>query len=640
MAPRDKDLDNVSTSKIRVKHKEGKIVQEEVAEDWAEPMTFRPTMEEFKNLTKYVSYMESCGAHRAGIAKIVPPPEWQPNGGPKEDWYNPANMDFSIEGPIQQTIKPTETHGAFESTSRRLASMTIPQFVNLATDSRHVTPPHESYEELEKIYWSYDNIDSTDDPVYGADVPQTMTRDDMDVWNISRLESILTEDLNHDLVGVNTPYLYFGMWKATFSYHVEDLDLHGVNYIHYGAPKTWYCVPPSHGYKIEEAANQLFPGFKQHCFNFLRHKVCMMSPKLLRSRGIKVHKITHEQGEMVVVFPHAYHSGFNHGFNIAEAANFATPSWVEYGKRCRPCTCLMGKLGTAVDFDALEFGDFVKKYQPERMELYEAGKDIGPHPEDPQYIKEAYEYCLKVLNEDEDKINEEDDKENETLKPIPNVTGEKEKSKDDDKALETKEKETGEEEMTEEQKKKKLKANCRKLLKHMKLYRDLPKELYQNENATHIEEMVVKEDSSEDAQEEEDKGMTIFQKRKAKKCDVKLQPDKSELMMRLIANLPVVSDSPKKGRKKQPLEAKKRIGFSGISEEELEAKKSKMVCRKKHRLMSCGKCIGCRSEDCGKCVYCKDKPKFGGKNIQKQKCLHKVCKNPEVRTCEDCRWNL
>merc|ERR1719186_1058889 len=87
----------------------------------------------------------------------------------------------------------------------------------------------------------------------------------------------------------------------------------------------------------------------------------------------------------------------------------------------------MGKLGTAVDFDALEFGDFVKKYQPERMELYEAGKDIGPHPEDPQYIKEAYEYCLKVLNEDEDKNNEEEDKENETLKPIPNVTGEKEK---------------------------------------------------------------------------------------------------------------------------------------------------------------------------------------------------------------------
>ena len=95
--------------------------------------------------------------------------------------------------------------------------------------------------------------------------------------NLFRLESILNENLDHDLVGVNTPYLYIGMWKATFSWHVEDLDLHAINYIHYGAPKTWYCVPPKHGYKLEEAANQLFPGFKQHCFNFLRHKVGLVT---------------------------------------------------------------------------------------------------------------------------------------------------------------------------------------------------------------------------------------------------------------------------------------------------------------------------------------------------------------------------
>ena len=41
-------------------------------------MTFYPTLEEFSNLTKLIEYMESCGAHRAGIAKIVPPKEWVP----------------------------------------------------------------------------------------------------------------------------------------------------------------------------------------------------------------------------------------------------------------------------------------------------------------------------------------------------------------------------------------------------------------------------------------------------------------------------------------------------------------------------------------------------------------------------------
>nr|ABV82203.1 IP01972p [Drosophila melanogaster] len=33
---------------------------------------FRPTWEEFKDFPKYVAYMESQGAHKAGLAKLVP----------------------------------------------------------------------------------------------------------------------------------------------------------------------------------------------------------------------------------------------------------------------------------------------------------------------------------------------------------------------------------------------------------------------------------------------------------------------------------------------------------------------------------------------------------------------------------------
>lgn len=33
-------------------------------------MTFRPTMEEFNDFNQYLAYMESQGAHRAGLAKV------------------------------------------------------------------------------------------------------------------------------------------------------------------------------------------------------------------------------------------------------------------------------------------------------------------------------------------------------------------------------------------------------------------------------------------------------------------------------------------------------------------------------------------------------------------------------------------
>lgn len=33
-------------------------------------MTFYPTVEEFKNFNRYIAYMESQGAHKAGLAKV------------------------------------------------------------------------------------------------------------------------------------------------------------------------------------------------------------------------------------------------------------------------------------------------------------------------------------------------------------------------------------------------------------------------------------------------------------------------------------------------------------------------------------------------------------------------------------------
>lgn len=82
-----------------------------------------------------------------------------------------------------------------------------------------------------------------------------MFTDDTDAWNVATLPSALTRLLpasNKGLPGVNTPYLYFGMWRATFAWHVEDMDLFSINYIHFGAPKFWYAIPQARANALEQ----------------------------------------------------------------------------------------------------------------------------------------------------------------------------------------------------------------------------------------------------------------------------------------------------------------------------------------------------------------------------------------------------
>ena len=43
-------------------------------------------------------------------------------------------------------------------------------------------------------------------------------------------------------------------------------------------------------------------------------------------------------GEFVLVFPRAYHFGFDHGLNCSEATSFAPASWVPIGLAASRCT--------------------------------------------------------------------------------------------------------------------------------------------------------------------------------------------------------------------------------------------------------------------------------------------------------------
>ncbi|KOC63208.1 putative lysine-specific demethylase 4B [Habropoda laboriosa] len=315
--------------------------------------------------------MESKGAHKAGLAKVIPPPEWVPRKG----GYNLDDLDLTIPAPICQVV--TGKQGLYQQINIQKKSMTVQEYSKLANSERYSTPRHFDYEDLERKYWK--NITYVA-PIYGADVSGSLTDSDVKEWNINHLGTILdyvNKDYGISIDGVNTAYLYFGMWKTTFAWHTEDMDLYSINYLHFGAPKTWYAIPPEHGRRLERLASGFFPSSYQSCQAFLRHKMSLISPQILRQYSIPCNKITQEAGEIMITFPYGYHAGFNHGFNCAESTNFAAPRWVEYGKRATQCTC-------SKDMVKISMDTFVKRFQPERYELWLRGEDIGPHPEDPK----------------------------------------------------------------------------------------------------------------------------------------------------------------------------------------------------------------------------------------------------------------
>ncbi|KAG5323221.1 KDM4B demethylase, partial [Acromyrmex heyeri] len=331
---------------------------------------FRPTYEEFKDFTKYVEYMESRGAHKAGLAKVIPPPEWIP----RKKGYNLDELDLTIPAPICQVV--TGKQGLYQQINIQKKSMTVQEYSKLANSDRYATPRHFDYEDLERKYWK--NITYVA-PIYGADVSGSLTDPDVKEWNINHLGTILdyvNKDYGISIDGVNTAYLYFGMWKTTFAWHTEDMDLYSINYLHFGAPKTWYAIPPEHGRRLERLASGFFPTSYQNCQAFLRHKMSLISPQILRQYSIPCNKITQEAGEIMITFPYGYHAGFNHGFNCAESTNFAAPRWVEYGKRATQCTC-------SKDMVKISMDTFVKRFQPD-YELWLRGEDVGSHPEDPR----------------------------------------------------------------------------------------------------------------------------------------------------------------------------------------------------------------------------------------------------------------
>ncbi|KAL4779114.1 hypothetical protein BJX76DRAFT_100858 [Aspergillus varians] len=204
----------------------------------------------------------------------------------------------------------------------------------------------ERCEELETAYWKSLMFNN---PMYGADMPGSLFDENTTTWNVAKLPNLL-DVIGQKVPGVNTAYLYLGMWKATFAWHLEDVDLYSINYIHFGAPKQWYSISQEDAPRFEQAMKSIWPSDAKTCDQFLRHKTYLVSPSLLKSQyGITVNRMVHYEGEFVITYPYGYHSGYNLGYNCAESVNFATDKWLDYGRVAKKCNCESDSVWIDVD---------------------------------------------------------------------------------------------------------------------------------------------------------------------------------------------------------------------------------------------------------------------------------------------------
>jgi hypothetical protein len=125
-----------------------------------------------------------------------------------------------------------------------------------------------------------------------------------------------------------------------FGWHKEDMDLFSINYLHQGRPKYWYGINIEDNEKFEQFVKSKFPEYFKDCPEYIRHKTTLIHPSVLIEQGIRMTKMVHRQGEFMISRARGYHSGFNTGFNVAEAVNFALPNWLKLASKVSACQCV------------------------------------------------------------------------------------------------------------------------------------------------------------------------------------------------------------------------------------------------------------------------------------------------------------
>ncbi|XP_071401917.1 lysine-specific demethylase 5C [Centroberyx affinis] len=268
---------------------------------------------------------------------------------PKGNWRCPKCV-------AEECKKPNEAFG-FEQATREYSLQSFGEMADAFKADYFNMPVHMVPTELvEREFWRL--VSSIEEDVtveYGADIhskefgsgfpmnngKRHLTKEEEEYarsgWNLNVmpvLEQSVLCHINADISGMKVPWLYVGMVFSAFCWHIEDHWSYSINYLHWGEPKTWYGVPSVAAERLEEVMKKLTPELFEFQPDLLHQLVTIMNPNILMSHGVPVVRTNQCAGEFVITFPRAYHSGFNQGYNFAEAVNFCTADWLPAGRSC------------------------------------------------------------------------------------------------------------------------------------------------------------------------------------------------------------------------------------------------------------------------------------------------------------------
>ncbi|KAK7284126.1 hypothetical protein RJT34_18865 [Clitoria ternatea] len=271
--------------------------------------TFKKSADEFK--IQYFNYKDKNKIIGSDINLAGRQQNWEPSVENIEGEYGriAQNPTEEIEVLCGNTLEPGTFSSGFPTVSDPLAAYTYPEYL--------------------KSGWNLNNIHSLS----------------------GSLLSFESSETRHKF----SPRIHVGMCFSSLNWKVEEHHLYSLSYMHLGEPKVWYSIPGGFSINFETIWKKYLPDLYAGQPDMHDNLVMQLSCPILKAEGIPVYRCVQYPCEFVLVFPGAYHSGFDCGFNCSEAVSFAPVEWLLHGQNAVELYCEQ-KRKTLISYDKLLLG--------------------------------------------------------------------------------------------------------------------------------------------------------------------------------------------------------------------------------------------------------------------------------------------